>query len=168
MQNTQAFGWDWLPLCPSSACTATRQWRPAEVFPFCQAKQLKVCVDVSPHRYVLDDQYVSSVGTKFPVKWSAPEVFHYFKYSSKSDIWAFGKNVATQAPAPFCKLASTTGNHKEQQHPFLAKALRAYKIICMAHDEQEIEEMILYWVSVRMSATYCIICILLVPSHKIS
>ncbi|XP_025227615.1 cytoplasmic tyrosine-protein kinase BMX [Theropithecus gelada] len=46
-------------------------------------------------KYVLDDQYVSSVGTKFPVKWSAPEVFHYFKYSSKSDVWAFGKDMAT-------------------------------------------------------------------------
>ncbi|XP_017367853.1 cytoplasmic tyrosine-protein kinase BMX isoform X1 [Cebus imitator] len=46
--------------------------------------------DFGMTRYVLDDQYVSSVGTKFPVKWSAPEVFHYFKYSSKSDIWAFG------------------------------------------------------------------------------
>lgn len=43
----------------------------------------------------LIDQYVSSVGTKFPVKWSAPEVFHYFKYSSKSDVWAFGKEVTT-------------------------------------------------------------------------
>ncbi|KAF7254669.1 Cytoplasmic tyrosine-protein kinase BMX [Varanus komodoensis] len=40
--------------------------------------------------YVLDDQYVSSLGTKFPVKWSAPEVFHYAKFSSKSDVWAFG------------------------------------------------------------------------------
>lgn len=65
-----------------------------------------------PYRYVLDDQYVSSVGTKFPVKWSAPEVFHYFKYSSKSDVWAFGKEVTTQHPAPFHKSASTTGNHK--------------------------------------------------------
>ncbi|KAM9020218.1 LOW QUALITY PROTEIN: cytoplasmic tyrosine-protein kinase BMX [Ara ararauna] len=39
---------------------------------------------------VLDDQYISSLGTKFPVKWSAPEVFHYTKFSSKSDVWAFG------------------------------------------------------------------------------
>ncbi|XP_052573909.1 cytoplasmic tyrosine-protein kinase BMX isoform X2 [Peromyscus californicus insignis] len=46
--------------------------------------------DFGMTRYVLDDQYVSSVGTKFPVKWSSPEVFHYFKYSSKSDVWAFG------------------------------------------------------------------------------
>ncbi|NXT34014.1 BMX kinase, partial [Pelecanoides urinatrix] len=46
--------------------------------------------DFGMTRYVLNDLYVSSVGTKFPVKWSAPEVFHYTKFSSKSDVWAFG------------------------------------------------------------------------------
>uniref|UniRef100_A0A7M4ED69 Tyrosine-protein kinase n=1 Tax=Crocodylus porosus TaxID=8502 RepID=A0A7M4ED69_CROPO len=46
--------------------------------------------DFGMARYVLDDLYVSSQGTKFPVKWSAPEVFHYTKFSSKSDVWAFG------------------------------------------------------------------------------
>ncbi|NXJ39597.1 BMX kinase, partial [Ciconia maguari] len=46
--------------------------------------------DFGMTRYVLDDLYVSSLGTKFPVKWSAPEVFHYTKFSSKSDVWAFG------------------------------------------------------------------------------
>ncbi|KAM6140517.1 LOW QUALITY PROTEIN: cytoplasmic tyrosine-protein kinase BMX [Pterocles gutturalis] len=40
--------------------------------------------------YVLDDLYVSSLGTKFLVKWSAPEVVHYTRFSSKSDVWAFG------------------------------------------------------------------------------
>ena len=42
-------------------------------------------------RYVLDDQYTASEGTKFPVKWAAPEVIDYTKFSSKSDVWAFGK-----------------------------------------------------------------------------
>ncbi|KAM9170248.1 cytoplasmic tyrosine-protein kinase BMX [Pangshura tecta] len=46
--------------------------------------------DFGMARYVLDDLYISSLGTKFPVKWSAPEVFHYTKFSSKSDVWAFG------------------------------------------------------------------------------
>lgn len=41
-------------------------------------------------RYVLDDQYTASEGTKFPVKWAAPEVIDFTKFSSKSDVWAFG------------------------------------------------------------------------------
>ena len=39
---------------------------------------------------MLDDQYTASEGTKFPVKWAAPEVIDYTKFSSKSDVWAFG------------------------------------------------------------------------------
>ncbi|XP_074849559.1 cytoplasmic tyrosine-protein kinase BMX isoform X2 [Carettochelys insculpta] len=46
--------------------------------------------DFGMTRYVLDDLYISSLGSKFPVKWSAPEVFHYTKFSSKSDVWAYG------------------------------------------------------------------------------
>ncbi|XP_071313577.1 tyrosine-protein kinase ITK/TSK [Trachinotus anak] len=46
--------------------------------------------DFGMTRYVLDDQYTSSQCSKFPVKWSAPEVIKFCKFSSKSDVWSFG------------------------------------------------------------------------------
>uniref|UniRef100_A0A8C4C742 Tyrosine-protein kinase n=1 Tax=Denticeps clupeoides TaxID=299321 RepID=A0A8C4C742_9TELE len=46
--------------------------------------------DFGMARFVLDDQYTSSQGSKFPVKWSALEVIQYLKFSSKSDVWSFG------------------------------------------------------------------------------
>uniref|UniRef100_A0A667YZ59 TXK tyrosine kinase n=1 Tax=Myripristis murdjan TaxID=586833 RepID=A0A667YZ59_9TELE len=46
--------------------------------------------DFGMTRYVLDNQYTSSSGAMFPVKWSPPEVLHYSKYSSKSDVWSYG------------------------------------------------------------------------------
>ncbi|XP_069842478.1 tyrosine-protein kinase BTK [Dendropsophus ebraccatus] len=46
--------------------------------------------DFGLSRYVLDDEYTSSLGSKFPVRWSPPEVLLYSKFSSKSDVWSFG------------------------------------------------------------------------------
>ena len=42
-------------------------------------------------RFVLDNEYTSSAGARFPVRWSAPEVINYTKFSSKSDVWAYGQ-----------------------------------------------------------------------------
>lgn len=34
--------------------------------------------------------YEAREGTKFPVKWTAPEAIHSNKFSIKSDVWSFG------------------------------------------------------------------------------
>jgi len=41
-------------------------------------------------RMTLDDEYTASEGTKFPIKWAAPEVFQFARFSTKSDVWSFG------------------------------------------------------------------------------
>lgn len=41
-------------------------------------------------RFVTDDEYISSEGAQFPIKWSAPEVIDRNKFSTKSDVWSFG------------------------------------------------------------------------------
>lgn len=51
-------------------------------------------------RYVLDDQYTSSGGTKFPIKWAPPEVLNYTRFSSKSDVWAYGEFYQCRPPYP--------------------------------------------------------------------
>lgn len=61
-------------------------------------------------RYVLDDQYTSSGGTKFPIKWAPPEVLNYTRFSSKSDVWAYGVlmwEVFTCGKMPYGRLKNT-------------------------------------------------------------
>uniref|UniRef100_A0A6Q2XZX9 Tyrosine-protein kinase n=1 Tax=Esox lucius TaxID=8010 RepID=A0A6Q2XZX9_ESOLU len=60
--------------------------------------------DFGMTRFVLDDQYTSSQGSKFPFKWSSPEVIKYSKFSSKSDVWSFGVfmwEVYTEGRLPY-------------------------------------------------------------------
>uniref|UniRef100_A0A3Q1H7R7 Tyrosine-protein kinase n=1 Tax=Anabas testudineus TaxID=64144 RepID=A0A3Q1H7R7_ANATE len=66
--------------------------------------------DFGLSRYVLDDEYTSSAGSKFPVRWSPPEVLLYCKFSSKSDIWAYGVlmwEVYTLGRLPYDRLNNT-------------------------------------------------------------
>ena len=42
-------------------------------------------------RFVIDDEYTMQAGSKFPVRWSAPEVLLHCVYSIKSDVWSYGE-----------------------------------------------------------------------------
>lgn len=37
-----------------------------------------------------ENVYEAKEGTKFPVKWTAPEAIHENRFSIKSDVWSFG------------------------------------------------------------------------------
>eukprot|EP01137_Pigoraptor_chileana_P037741 Opistho-2@35313 len=41
-------------------------------------------------RIITDDEYTPQEGTKFPIKWTAPEAALYNKFTIKSDVWSFG------------------------------------------------------------------------------
>lgn len=52
----------------------------------------------------MDDAYTAHIGAKFPIKWTAPEGLAYNKFSSKSDVWAYGVllwEIATYGKAPY-------------------------------------------------------------------
>jgi len=53
-------------------------------------RNLVKVADFGLARHVLDDEYTASEGTKFPIKWAAPEVIEFTRFSSKSDVWAYG------------------------------------------------------------------------------
>jgi len=54
-----------------------------------QGKFIVKIGDFGKSRELESDEY-SSAQDDFPVKWSAPEVLEYRKYSHKSDVWSFG------------------------------------------------------------------------------
>ena len=41
-------------------------------------------------RDLADENYYVSHGGMIPIKWTAPEALHYKKYSTASDVWAYG------------------------------------------------------------------------------
>ncbi|XP_020660304.2 tyrosine-protein kinase BTK isoform X1 [Pogona vitticeps] len=80
--------------------------------------------DFGLSRYVLDDDYISSMGSKFPVRWSPPEVLLYSKFSSKSDVWAFGVlmwEVYSLGKMPYERFT----NSETTEH--VTKGLRLYR-----------------------------------------
>ena len=41
-------------------------------------------------RCIVDGDYDAQQGTRFPIKWTAPESCQYNRFTTKSDVWSFG------------------------------------------------------------------------------
>ena len=55
-------------------------------------------------RLIVDDEYNARQGTKFPIKWTAPEAANYGRFTIKSDVWSFGiflSEVLTKGKIPY-------------------------------------------------------------------
>lgn len=97
-------------------------------------------------RYVLDDQYTSSGGTKFPIKWAPPEVLNYTRFSSKSDVWAYGVlmwEVFTCGKMPYGRLKNTEVVERVQRGIILERPKACFKEVyqvmrkCWCHNPED-------------------------------
>ena len=55
-------------------------------------------------RVIKEDIYIPREGTKFHIKWTAPEAALYNRFSIKSDVWSFGvtiSEVITKGAMPY-------------------------------------------------------------------
>ncbi|XP_056008706.1 tyrosine-protein kinase Yes-like isoform X2 [Ostrea edulis] len=60
-------------------------------------------------RVIDDDEYKTMDGTKFPIKWTAPEAVLYGRFTIKSDVWSFGillVEIVTHGQVPYPGLSN--------------------------------------------------------------
>jgi len=65
-----------------------------------------------------DDTYTASKGSKFPIKWTAPEAIAYGHFSIKSDVWSFGiviYEIVTKGRAPYTGMSNREVMEKVEQ-----------------------------------------------------
>uniref|UniRef100_A0A8C4Q5D4 non-specific protein-tyrosine kinase n=1 Tax=Eptatretus burgeri TaxID=7764 RepID=A0A8C4Q5D4_EPTBU len=55
-------------------------------------------------RVIKEDEYEARIGSKFPIKWTAPEAANFNRFTTKSDVWSFGillYEIVTYAKIPY-------------------------------------------------------------------
>ena len=75
-------------------------------------------------RLIEDNEYTAREGSKFPIKWTAPEAAFFNRFSIKSDIWSFGillSELCTKGRIPYPGM----GNAE-----VIAQVERGYRMPC--------------------------------------
>ena len=78
-------------------------------------------------RLINDDEYGAKEGTKFSIKWTAPEAALYNRFSIKSDVWSFGivlHELITYGCTPYPGMTN---------RQVLASVERGYRMPCPAN-----------------------------------
>ena len=88
-------------------------------------------------RLIADDEYNPPDGTKFPIKWTAPEAALYNHFSIKSDVWSFGillTELVTYGRIPYPGM--TNGE-------VLQKVERGYRMPCPTNTPEPLYQIML-------------------------
>ncbi|XP_072218898.1 tyrosine-protein kinase FRK [Leuresthes tenuis] len=93
-----------------------------------------------------ENVYEAKEGTKFPVKWTAPEAIHNNKFTSKSDVWSFGillYEIMTFGQMPYPAMTNYQVIHQVPQGyrmacpPNCPKVLYGIMMDCWKENEQD-------------------------------
>ena len=58
----------------------------------------------------MDGDYDAQQGSRFPIKWTAPESCSYNRFTTKSDVWSFGilmYECITYGKTPYAAMSNT-------------------------------------------------------------
>lgn len=73
-------------------------------------RNLVKIADFGLARLIKENDYEARIGTRFPIKWTAPEAAQYNKFTTKSDVWSFGillTELVTYGRVPYPGLTNT-------------------------------------------------------------
>jgi fyn-related kinase len=89
--------------------------------------------------------YEAREGTKFPIKWTAPEAAIYNKFSVKSDVWSFGivlTEIVTFGRTPYPSMSNqevlqeVSRGYRMPQPPGCSDRLYQIMLCCWKHEAE--------------------------------
>ncbi|XP_074541470.1 tyrosine-protein kinase FRK-like [Halichoeres trimaculatus] len=93
-----------------------------------------------------ENVYEAKEGTKFPVKWTAPEAMHDNRFSIKSDVWSFGillHEIMTFGQMPYPSMTNmqvvnrVTSGYRMPCPPGCPKVIHDIMMDCWKQNEQD-------------------------------